>query len=93
MIGYHVNMLFCRTPTVGMHTAVYEADFSCPASDAYAGIKNDVTGVDHADGLGGTISIDHADDHCVTGSYNLQFDGGGSAADTLTGQFAAIVCP
>jgi hypothetical protein len=91
--GEHLVLGFCNTPTPMTYTAVGEQQFNCPGPNAF-GLVEQNGGADFAESLSGTITISSATSACVTGTFDINFQpaGAGSPA-SLTGSFAAVICP
>jgi hypothetical protein len=85
--GEHLALLFCATPTVGMHTVVDEQAFMCPGAGTFGLIEQNGS-TDFAESTGGSITITSADAECVAGTFSINF-----MNEQLTGTFDAFVCP
>ena len=81
-------ILLCGTPAATRYDVIADAAYTCPTSGADVLFEQN-GGTDFAKSSGGgDITIAHADDHCVTGTYTAMFDG-----EMLAGDFDAVVCP
>jgi hypothetical protein len=90
--GEHLVLIFCEPPTVGTHTVGTEQQFMCPGTLA-AGLIEQDGGGDFAEATGGSITITSADGSCTTGTFSVDLTPDVGSPGTLTGSFAAVVCP
>ncbi len=89
--GEHLVLLFCDVG-VGLHSIADEQTFACPGSNSAALIEQN-GGTDFAEATEGSVTIEIADGECTTGTFTIDLTPDVGSPGTLTGSFAAVVCP
>jgi len=82
--GFNLALVFDGLPAAGMYAS----------NTGVLGVAEQDGIADLALSVGGSVTVDHADASCISGSYALQF-GSHAMPDqgSLTGSFAVEVCP
>jgi hypothetical protein len=81
-------LVFCAEPVATRYDVLADAAFRCPIAGTDVIFEHN-GGTDFARSTGGgDVTISHADDHCVTGTYHAMF-----GTEMLSGDFDAVVCP
>ena len=88
--GEHLVLLLCDAE-IGLHSIANEQAFACPGSNSAALIEQN-GGTDFATATEGSVTIDISDE-CTTGSFTIDMTPDVGEPGTLTGSFAAVVCP